>query len=159
MDNSKSIAPDNLIKSLEYLYRETFEGSPPEGSIYLDRGCGVFSSIENLSAQAASKEIAGNTIAAHTEHLRYYLEVLSNFLQGKVQGADWNKSWSKKSVSDDEWEKLKADLRKTYEMVGRVFPNVKEWGEDQITEAYAIVVHTAYHLGAIRQIAKSLKNV
>ena len=88
----------DFTNALNYLYKETFEGSPPKGSIYLDRGVGVFNTIANLDAEAASKSVAGANIAAHTEHLRYYLEVLSNFLQGIVQGADWNKTWQIKKV-------------------------------------------------------------
>src|SRR5688572_18835195 len=111
------IETKHFVNSLNYLFKETFEGSPPQGSIYLDRGIGVFNSIENLDAAAVSSFVSTTTIAAHVEHLRYYLEVLSNFMQGIVQAADWDRSWSKKEVSAEEWETLKANLRATYESV------------------------------------------
>lgn len=152
----KPAAEKDFNNALNYLFRETFEGSPPKGSIYLDRGVGVFNTIANLDAETASTSIAGASIAAHTEHLRYYLEVLSNFLQGIVQGADWNKSWQIKRVSEEEWKEIKKNLRQTYLSVGRAFKNTKNWDEDKITEAMAIVIHTAYHLGAIRQIVKTV---
>ena len=79
-----SIRKEDFANSLIYLFKETFEGSPKEGSIYLDRGVGVLNSISSLTAEDASKSIGGANIAAHTEHLRYYLEVLTNFLKGTV---------------------------------------------------------------------------
>lgn len=152
----KPAAEKDFANALKYLFRETFEGSPPKGSIYLDRGVGVFNTIANLDAETASRSIAGASIAAHTEHLRYYLEVLSNFLQGIVQGADWNKGWRIRAVTEEEWKEIKKNLRQTYSSVDRVFKHTKSWDQDKITEAMAIVVHTAYHLGAIRQIVKTV---
>lgn len=153
------IEKKQFVNSLNYLFKETFEGSPSEGSIYLDRGIGVFNTLENLDAQAASNFSSTTTIAAHVEHLRYYLEVLTNFVQGIVQAADWNRSWEKKEVSEEEWESLKTNLRETYESVLTAFENVESWDEDKMSEAMAIVVHTAYHLGAIRQMAKSFEPI
>lgn len=150
----KSIEAKHFVNSLNYLFKETFEGSPPAGSIYLDRGIGVFNTIANLDAFAASQTVSGSTIAAQTDHLRYYLEVLNNFLSGTVQAADWSRSWAIKDISDAEWTKSKKDLRKTYNTVVKTFEKIDEWDEDKMSEAMAIVVHTAYHLGAIRQIAK-----
>jgi hypothetical protein len=150
----KPIEAKQFINSLNYLFKETFEGSPKEGSIYLDRGIGVFNTVEEIDAFGASQAVSGSTIAAQTEHLRYYLEVLNNFLSGTAQTADWSRSWAIKEVSDVEWKKSKKDLRKTYNKVVKTFEKIDEWDEDKISEAMAIVVHTAYHLGAIRQIAK-----
>ncbi len=147
----------DFTNSLTYLFKETFEGSPKEGSIYLDKGVGVFNTIEGISAKDASNSIAGANIAAHTEHLRYYLEVLSNFLQGTVQVADWNRSWSIDKVTDDEWQATKNNLQIEYKAVLDLFKNHTNWNQDTITEATAIVVHTAYHLGSIRQIIKGQK--
>lgn len=151
----ESIKAKQFINSLNYLFKETFEGSPAEGSIYLDRGVGVFNTIADLDSFAASNRVSGSTIAAQTDHLRYYLEVLNNFLQGIAQTADWSRSWKIEEVSEDEWNKIKIDLRKTYEKVAATFQKIGDWDEDRISEAMAIVVHTAYHLGAIRQIAKA----
>jgi hypothetical protein len=153
-DRMKPIEAKQFVHSLNYLFKETFEGSPPEGSIYLDRGIGVFNSIAEIDAFSASQAVSGSTIAAQTDHLRYYLEVLNNFLNGTAQTADWSKSWAIKEVSDVEWNKSKKDLRKTYNTVLITFGKIDDWDEDKISEAMAIVVHTAYHLGAIRQIAK-----
>lgn len=151
-----SIKKEDFSKSLNYLFKETFEGSPKEGSIYLDRGVGIFNTIADLDAESASKQIAGANIAAHTEHLRYYLEVLNNFLNGTAQVADWSKSWSITDVTKKEWKEIKDNLQNAYEKVTKTFETFDSWNDDSITEATAIIVHSAYHLGAIRQIIKTV---
>ncbi len=146
----------NFPNALAYLFTETFEGSPPQGSVYLDKGVGIFNSIEDLSAENASKSVAGANIASHADHLRYYLDVLNNFVTGNVHIADWSISWKIGTVDDDEWTAIKEKLRKSFETVRRTFSEKKEWNEDGMVEAMAMIVHSAYHLGAIRQIVKSI---
>jgi hypothetical protein len=150
--NDKKHFPNALV----YLFKETFEGSPPQGSVYLDKGVGIFSSIEDLSAENASQAVAGASIAAHTDHLRYYLDVLNNFVNGNVHIADWSRSWKIGEVGEEEWTAIKEKLHKSFETVGNTFSEKKEWGEDGMIEAIAMVAHTAYHLGAIRQIIKEV---
>ncbi len=151
----QNINQEDLVKSLQYLLKETFEGSPAgSSSIYLDRGVGFFSTLDELNAEQASFSITEMTVAAHSEHARYYLEVLNNFLGGMVQTADWDRSWAKKEVDDKEWEELKSNFRVMYKTVGETFQKIEDWNDDKITEAMAIIVHSAYHLGAIRQIKK-----
>lgn len=151
-----SIKKEDFAKSLIYLFQETLEGSPKEGSIYLDRGVGVLNTIGDLTAEDASKSIGGGSIAAHTEHLRYYLEVLNNFIKGTVQIADWSKSWNIKEVNEEEWNLIKEAIEKEYKVVLETIENHENWSQDAIIQATAIVVHTGYHLGAIRQIAKTV---
>lgn len=147
---------ETFKNSLTYLFKETFEGSREEGSVYLDKGVGVFNAVEKLDADGASKAISGGSIAAHTEHLRYYLEVLNNFLNGRVQIADWSRSWNVKTVNTDEWNTIKNDLKDTFKAVNKSFEEKTEWNQDSISQAMAIVTHSAYHFGAIRQIAKTI---
>lgn len=145
----------DFVNAVTYLFTETFQGSPPEGSVYLDKGIGVFNTLENLDALTVSRADSTTTIAATVEHLRYYLDAFTNFMQGIEQTTDWDKSWAKKEVSDDEWEKLKKDLHKSYEAVLEAYLKIEDWNEDNMTEAMAMIVHSAYHLGAIRQLIKN----
>ena len=51
-----------------------------------------------------------------------------------------------------EWDELKGQLRASYESVRALVRNTEDWaGENELGGALAIVVHTAYHLGEIRQ--------
>jgi len=38
----------------------------------------------------------------------------------------------------------------------KTFAAVETWNQDNIGDAVAIIAHTAYHLGAIRQMAKNV---
>ena len=149
-----SVENERFLKSLLYLLRETFEGSPESGSAYLDRGVGVFSTIETLSATEVSREVAEMTIAAQTEHAKFYLDRLCEFLGGRTEKVNWEQSWLIETVNETEWDALRAGVRKSYENLLRCLAEVRDWDENKVGRAIGILAHTAYHLGAIRQIVK-----
>ena len=151
------IAKDDFLKDVLVILRETFEGSPAgQGSAYLDRGIGFFNTIENLSAQQVSNEINGTTIAAHTEHAKFYLDRLCEFMTGRTEAVNWEQSWLIEDVDEAEWNALRQAVRKSYENALQTFAKIENWNQDNIGEAVAIIAHTAYHLGTIRQIAKAV---
>jgi hypothetical protein len=155
----KTINRDEFTKALDVLFSETFEGSPRgQGSVYLDRGIGIFRTLENVSAKDASQPIHKNgaTIAAHTEHARFYLDILNKYLHQKAVIVDWNNSWAIKKVDDESWKALQSDLRIAYQIIKETFEKQENWDLDTISVAIAIVSHSAYHLSAIRQICKTL---
>lgn len=156
MDTEKNtINKDDFLKDILLILRETFEGSPEgEGSAYLDRGVGVFATLEKLSAADVSREIGETTIAAHTEHAKFYLDRICEFINGRTEKVNWEQSWLIETVNETEWNFLREGVRKSYENVLRCFAEVKTWNQDNIGDAVAIIAHTAYHLGAIRQIIK-----
>lgn len=148
----------NFLKSIVYLLRETFEGSPEgQPSAYLDRGIGIFDTLEGLSAADVSREINETTIAAQTEHAKFYLDRLCEFLRGRTERVNWEDSWLIETVNETEWNALRDGMKKSYEGILRCLAEIKDWNETQIGMAMGILAHTAYHLGAIRQIAKSVK--
>lgn len=152
-----SIARDDFLKDVLFILRETFEGSPEgEPSAYLDRGIGVFPTLDKLSADQVSREINGITIAAHTEHFKFYLDRLCEFIKGRTEAVNWEQSWLIDEVNEQEWDALRGVVRKAYENVLRTFAEVETWSGDNIGDAVAIIAHTAYHLGAIRQIMKAV---
>ena len=157
MDTDKNtIKKEDFLKSIAYLLRETFEGSPPEGSAYLDRGVGIFSTLEKISAAEASREFVSTTIAAQTEHAKFYLDRLLEFMTGRTEKVNWDDSWLIEIVDETEWNYLRGAVRQSYEKTLQGFFEIENWNEDRIGEAIAIIAHTAYHLGAIRQIAKAI---
>ena len=86
--------------------------------------------------------------------MRYYLDVLSGYMrQQPLEHVDWDASWQQvTTVSPAEWDDLRQQLRDSYQRVRALFERFETWnGEDEISGALAIVVHTAYHLGEIRQ--------
>jgi hypothetical protein len=150
---SKQIATDSFKKELFDLLEETFEQVQ---GIYLDRGTSLFETLDTISAEEASRPVSAKcaSIAAQVEHVRFYLQVLlEGCLQKKTTGRiDWEESWQLKEVTSDEWEALKKELRETYQGVLTAMKNLDTWeGEDDIGASLAILAHTAYHLGEIRQ--------
>ena len=151
------IPAGSFVESVAYLLRETFEGSP-DGmpSAYLDRGVGLFNTLAAVTAEGASRESKGATIAAHTEHAKFYLDRLCEYINGRTEPVNWEDSWLIETVNDAEWDALRDSVKKAYEGTLRCLASVEDWNELRVGMAMGLVAHTAYHLGAIRQIAKAI---
>lgn len=147
-----------LTEAVAYLLRESFEGSPEgQPSVFLDRGVGALQTLSELSARAASAEFHGTTIAAQTEHAKFYLDRLCEYLAGRTEAVNWEDSWLIETVDDPEWQALQGSVRKAYANTLRCLAEERQWSPMQIGMAIGMVAHTAYHLGAIRQIAKQVR--
>ena len=157
-NESGSISGKLFAESVAYLLRETFAGSPEgQPSAYLDRGVGIFATLDGLSAEAASKDFHGTTAAAQTEHAKFYLDRLCEFINGREERVNWEDSWLIETVNDAEWDALRTTVEGSYEDALRCIAGVDSWTEVNIGMAMGMIAHTAYHLGAIRQIAKHTK--
>ena len=155
----KTIAQEDFTNSLFQLLKETFEGPPPQiGSAYLDKGAGLFQTLDQVTAEmaSASVRVGGPTIAAHCEHLRFYVMALYDSMRGSTEKVDWEQSWLVRTVTSAEWDALKERLRRAYTAVTEHFRSVEAWREAEVGDGTAILVHTAYHLGAIRQLVRAL---
>ena len=151
----KTIQQEDFTQSLYILFKEAFEGMQGEvGNIFLDRHVGIFSTLGSIEYDKASMEIGNTTIAAQCEHVRFYLDFLSNYMSENFTMVDWKDSWKTKTVSDEEWTALRGQLQKTYQKVTDTFNEVETWNDFKISGALGILAHTAYHLSAIRQILK-----
>jgi hypothetical protein len=66
-------------------------------------------------------------------------------------------SWRKASVSDEEWKRLRAELREeTHRWLGALAV-ARELDQTQLTYMMASIAHLAYHVGAIRQMDRSIR--
>ena len=83
----------------------------------------------------------------------FYLNVLENYVVNNDRSpVDWGEVWRKvEKVSPAQWNDLREKLEQSYERISGLFHANIIWNEDSIGGAMAIVVHTAYHLGEIRQ--------
>ncbi len=148
---------NGFTESLAFMLRETFEGSPVgQPSAYLDRGIGIFGTLDALDAAAASADVHGTTVAAQTEHAKFYLDRLCEFINGRTEPVNWEASWLIETVDSQEWSALRDTLRRSYEDTLRCIAAVGNWNDRTTGMAIGIVAHTAYHLGAIRQIIKAV---
>jgi hypothetical protein len=156
---NESISTQHFVAAIAYLLRESFEGSPEgQASAYLDRGVGFFSTLDAVSAAQASAPLSGTTIAAQTEHAKFYLDRLCEFINGRAERVNWEDSWLIETVNDVEWDALRASVKRSYENTLRCIASVDDWTEDRTGMAVGMIAHTAYHLGGIRQLAKSLSD-
>jgi hypothetical protein len=153
--DSNTIEKQKFVGSLAYLLRETFEGSP-EGrmSAYLDHGTGFFTTLGKVSAAQASQDVSEMTIAAQTEHAKFYLDRLCEYLNGRTEPVRWEDSWLIETVSETEWDSLREGVKKSYESALHCIAELDSWNEMQTGMAIGMIAHSAYHLGAIRQLAK-----
>jgi hypothetical protein len=155
---TKQIEAERLASDIYDLLDETFERVH---GIYLDGGTSLFETLATVTAEEASRPVSARcaSIAGQVEHVRFYLEVLEKYMRGAEVKVDWQGSWYLKSVTAEEWEALKGRLRARYESVLGLIKSFKAWdGENDIGGALAIIVHTAYHLGEIRQAMCTVKN-
>jgi hypothetical protein len=157
MENDKDrISKHQFVGAVAYLLREAFEGSPEgQPSAFLDRGVGFFTTLDAISASEASRPSHGTSVAAHTEHAKFYLDRLCEFIEGRTERVNWEDSWLIETVNDTEWDALRGSVKRAYESCLRCLAAVDDWTEDRTGMAIGMVAHTAYHLGAIRQIAKA----
>ena len=147
------IAVEKFTNELFEVLDETFE---QVRGIYLDKGTSLFETLASISAEEASRPVSATcaTIAAQVEHVRFYLDVLEQYLMKQNVGkVDWQEIWrTVQGVTPEEWEASKNRLKDSYQRVMARLKSFETWdGENEIGGALAILVHTAYHLGEIRQ--------
>jgi hypothetical protein len=150
---NKTIPAESLSKEIMDILEETFD---IHHGVYLDEGTSLFDTLNAMTAAQASVAAGNNasTIAAQVEHVIFYLDVLGQVIAGqKVGEQDWREIWERVSVvSPEEWDDLKARLKAAYDQTRTLLQNIEDWeANDAIGGAIAILVHTAYHLGEIRQ--------
>ena len=129
-----NIPTADLLNELLYLLTETFESPSKDGNAYLDKGTGIFMTLGTASAEDASKPAfpGATTLAAQTEHLRFYLVALEEFITGAHTRVDWAESWKLETVTPEEWDKLRADLHQTYLHTTELIKSFKRWDEDEL---------------------------
>jgi hypothetical protein len=77
-------------------------------------------------------------------------------MTGGVVKVNWDNSWLIETVNEAEWNFLREAVRASYEKTLKCFADIEDWDEKRMIMALGILTHTAYHLGAIRQIMKSV---
>jgi hypothetical protein len=121
----------------------------------------LFENLETVSAEVSSIPMGGKCtlLAAQVAHVTFYVESFERYaLQGDNSPRDWELIWrTVEKVTEEEWEYYKGKLKEAYQRMDKLFHENPAWNEDSIGGALSIVVHTAYHLGEIRQALCTLK--
>jgi hypothetical protein len=126
-----AIEQKDFTNNLFALLKEFFESPPTSGAACLDQKTGL------------------------CEHIRFYNDILIGGLQGKTYGKiDWKQSWLLQTVSDEAWKKLHDTLMQQYQALMALLESFETWDDYKVGDPMAIVAHTAYHLGAVRQLLR-----
>ena len=123
---------------------------------------GLLRSLNSLTADAASSipPAGGASIAAHVDHVRDGLSLMNRWGRGEANPwatADWAASWSRSRVDDREWAERRAELANEVRDWMNVLKTPRDYSPFELNGVIASVAHLAYHLGAIRQIDRSIR--
>ena len=156
---TQPIPVERFTYTLFGLLTETFESVY---GIFLDKGTSLFETLDSINHEQASRATSGRcaTLAAQVNHVRFYLDVLEGYmLEAPQKDVDWQSSWQVEAVTAEEWASLKMSLRESYARVRATMEGFDSWDNDnRLGGAVAIVVHTAHHLGEIRQMLCVVKS-
>lgn len=151
-------ANDHLTGLFIERYRELIEGVPDDEPTWVTTGGregGLLGSVAGLSAAQASRDFAGTSIASHVEHVRWAIELANGFFRGDSSRPSWSESWSVKTVDAAAWTALKSALESAAAELMDHLESKQGWADPlSTTGALSGYGHTAYHLGAIRQLRK-----
>ena len=153
----------NLTASLTTLFSELVDGTAAGGGAFmLNSGdIGLLRSLDKLSAGDASQAANGGaTIAAHAQHVRYGLSLMNRWAtEGGNPFADatWDSAWQLRAVDAQAWDEIRRGLRDEAHRWLAVLGAPREVAEVELNGMIGSIAHLAYHLGAVRQIAKSAR--
>ena len=144
------------VQIIQDLFDVLDEAFVTHHGIFLDKGTSLFETLETITAEEASIPVGGKcaTLAAQVAHVNFYLEVLEDYILKKDRGkVDWGDIWRRvNKVSPEEWKTYREQLKETYRRFISMLQSVEDWSDERpFGGALAIAVHTAYHLGEIRQ--------
>lgn len=152
-----------LSQSLSALFAEITEGAAPSGEAFvLNPGdAGLLRSLEALAAPDASRNLSGGaTVAAHAQHVRFGLSLFNRWAReggNPFAGADWGDAWKTTSVDDAAWSEILNGLKAESREWRNHLMSPRDVSDIELGGLIATVAHTAYHLGAIRQIAAATR--
>jgi len=153
----EAVPQDIFTVELFDIFEETFGA---HHGIYLDENTALFDTLDGITADQASIPVGGTcaSLAAQVAHVIFYMEVLERYILDREEGpTDWGAIWrTVEAVSPAAWDQLRDALRSTYTRLFELWRSFDHWDQRRIGGALAVVVHSAYHLGEIRQALCSL---
>jgi hypothetical protein len=152
-----------LSGALGRLFAELVDGTQgPSGAYILNSGdIGLLQSLDKLSAADASRRAnEGATIAAHAEHVRYGLSLMNRWAAeggNPFANALWDEAWKVSDVDTARWQEIRNGLRDEAHRWLNALSTPRDAADVELTGMIASIAHLAYHLGAIRQIARETR--
>ena len=153
----------DMSGALTQLFSELVDGAGGgTGAFILNSGDGgLLRSLDKLSAADASRSVNGGaTIAAHAQHLRTDLWLMNRWAAaGGDPFADAASvaAWKTVDVDAAAWQEIRDGLREEATRWLTTLGTPRDLCERELAGMIASIVHLAYHLGAIRQIARDAR--
>jgi len=157
--SNRTVPMSEVIAIARELVAEAYEGPQPHGSWFTSSGAdaGLFGTLAGLTADVVSRpgRPGGPSIAAHVEHLRWSLANVTATIGGAAWNPDWSASWSVATVDEAAWRTLRADVGRAFDELRVALEREPELSDPMMLRGVlALAPHAAYHLGAIRLLAK-----
>ena len=149
-----------LTPVLTRLFSELVDGARAgAGAFILNSGdVGLLRSLDKLSAADASRSVDdGATIAAHAQHVRYGLSLMNRWASeggNPFADATWDAAWKMRAVDAPAWDEIRNGLRQEAHRWLKTLGTARDVSVVELAGLIGSIAHLAYHLGAIRQIAK-----
>lgn len=159
---SEQIPVADFVDNLFVLWDEVL-GVPEKAegpTRVLDLNTGWAQSLATLTAAEASRPVApgGTTVAGQTAHAAYYLDVFEAIVENRHERADWQGSFQPAAVDEQAWAQRKERLFAVAGRVGALVRGNRDWRREHVGGAMANLVHLAYHLGAVRQMLRVVRD-
>src|ERR1051325_1465124 len=99
-------------RAVSKLLSEIFDGPVGEAFILNPGDPGLHRQLQSISANVASRQPIPEkpSIAAHVDHVHYGFSLLTRWAFGEKDpwaDADWNASWQRTVVTDEQWSLLR----------------------------------------------------
>lgn len=157
------MAEPDVHRALHLLFSELSDGAEtPGGAFILNSGdVGLLRSLDRLDAAEASRAVDGGaSIAAHAQHLRYGLSLMNRWAReggNPFADATWDLAWRIHAVDASQWAEIRAGLADEVHRWRETLGIERTTQPVELTGMIASIAHLAYHLGAIRQIARAAR--
>jgi len=149
--------------ALARVFAELVDGTDPTiGGLALNSGdIGLLRSLDRLSAADASRGADGGaTIAAQAQHLRYGLSLMRRWAEeggNPFTDATWDEAWKLSTVDAAAWQEIRTGLADEAHRWLTALRTPRDLSDIEYTGIVSSIAHLAYHLGAIRQIARETR--
>lgn len=158
---NQAMHTSDIAETMAGLFGELANGTGGGfGPFMLNTGdIGLLASLDRLSAAEASQSSNGGaTIAAHAQHVAFGLSLMNRWAReggNPFANATWDDAWKTSTVDDATWTGIRQSLRREVDAWIDMLRTPREVRSIELGGMMGSIGHFAYHLGAIRQIAKN----
>jgi hypothetical protein len=151
--------PEINVPAAELLFELIDGPADPKATwvVSTEPNSGLLGTLALFTAEQASRApaLGRKTPAAHASHLLFSLELATQRLKGENPEADWDGSWEPSVVDAEDWDRLRQQIRDASAVLRQTIQDGTDWEPLAFKGIIATVGHTAYHLGALRQLVPS----